>query len=398
MSPINAFTVAALPRIVFGAGVFATVPDEVAALGRKVLIVTGAGSIRATPHWSLLLECLAGRGVGVETLAVRGEPSPALVDQAVAEFKDRGIEVVLAVGGGSAMDAAKAIAGLLRPGNSVMDHLEGVGRGIPYSGPATPFIAVPTTAGTGSEATKNAVLSTRGPEGYKKSFRHDLLIARVAVVDPELLISCPKPVLAPNGMDAFTQLLESLTSTRASAFTDALGWSGLEAFRDGFFDAYEGQGESAALGRSRLAYASLLSGINLAQTGLGVVHGLASPLGAFFPIPHGVVCGTLLAEATAINIQALRGRDAENPALGKYAHAGSLLARRYIAERDEALEALVDILREWTLHLNLPLLSTFGMSKADIPKVVAASGGNSMKTNPLVLTEAEVTEILLRRL
>ncbi|HYD32584.1 MAG TPA: iron-containing alcohol dehydrogenase [Azospirillaceae bacterium] len=383
-----AFTVARLPKIVFGEGRITEVPKEVAALGRQCLLVIGARSLRGGPFWQALADGFAREGVAVDILAVDGEPSPERVDEAVARFQGAGIDVVAAVGGGSVLDAAKAIAGLLLPGNSVMDHLEGVGRGVPYRGSALPFVAVPTTAGTGSEATKNAVLSRVGPDGFKKSFRHDDLVARVAVIDPALLSTCPRHVLAANGMDAFTQLLESYTSTGANSFTDALAWSGLEAFRDGFFAALDGDPE----GRARLAYAALLSGICLAQTGLGAVHGLASPLGAWFPIPHGVACGTLVAEATEVNLRALAARRPDSPAAGKYARVGALLSGH------ESGAILVETLRDWTGRLDIDRLGAYGVGEGDIARLVAASGGNSMKTNPLVLEPGEIAEIVRRRL
>ncbi len=395
---IAPFAIARLPRIVFGAGSLSTVPDEAAALGRHALVVTGARAFRRTGRWGGLLRGLAERGIAVADLAVDDEPSPDLVDRAVAEFGRLGVEMVIAVGGGSALDAGKAIAGLLASGGSVMDHLEGVGRGLPYAGPALPFLAVPTTAGTGSEATRNAVLSRRGADGFKKSFRDERLVARVAVVDPDLLESCPREVIAANGMDAFTQLLESVVSTRANPMTDALGWSGLEAFRDGFWEMLDGTGDAAAGGRAGMAYASLISGINLAQTGLGSVHGLASPLGALFPIPHGVVCGTLVAAATEVNIRALEVRRPDGPALAKYARAGALLTRRRYDSDAAARRALVDLLEDWTARLELPRLSRYGMGPADLDRIVAASGGNSMKTNPLVLEPAEIAEVVTRRL
>ena len=306
---------------------------------------------------------------------------------------------VIGIGGGSALDAAKAIAGLLPHGRSVMEHLEGVGPERPYEGPSVPLIAVPTTAGTGSEATKNAVLSRQGEDGFKKSFRDEALIAHLAIVDPELLASCPQEVVAANGMDAFTQLLESLVSIKSNPMTEALAWSGLEAFAGGFFAAWRGGDDpEAESGRSGMAYASLMSGICLAQTGLGSVHGLASPLGAHFPIPHGLCCGTLVAEATDVNIRALGERDPENPALGKYARVGGLLAGGEGSDRDERLGALVFTLREWTEHLSLARLGDYGMDAGQVAKVVAGSRGSSMKTNPIVLTDGEVEEVVVRRL
>ena len=400
MPDIAAFSVARLPRIVFGAGSRTGIAAEAAALGRRALVVTGARSFRASTAWAALADSFAAEAIEWAPLAVDDEPSPQLVDEAVAAHRDRNIDVVIGVGGGSALDAAKAIAGLLPTGHSVMDHLEGVGRDVPYRGPSVPFVAVPTTAGTGSEATKNAVLSVRGGNGFKKSFRDEALVARVAIVDPDLLQTCPPSVIAANGMDAFTQLLESYVSAKASPVTDALAWSGMEAFTQGFMafwreDAASGE---AAAGRAATAYAALLSGITLAQAGLGSVHGLASPLGAFFPIPHGVVCGTLVAEATAINIEALSTREPAHPALDKYAKVGALLAGHPFDNPATARIALVDVLRNWLATLAVPRLSAYGTGPADVERVVANCRGGSMKTNPLVLTDDEVSDLVRRRL
>jgi alcohol dehydrogenase len=398
VNPFKAFSVARLPAIEFGSGALDRLPDILERYGRSVLLVTGTASLQHSPRWPRLLQELERRELRWQQVIVGGEPSPELVDDAVARFAADDIDVVAGIGGGSALDAAKAIAGLLRSGTRVLDHLEGVGRGLPYEGPATPFIAVPTTAGTGSEATKNAVLSHQGPQGYKKSFRHPDLVARVAVVDPSLLESCPKPLIAANGMDAFTQLLESYVSLRASPFTDALASSGMQAFRDGFWSAWTEADPLAQQGYQKIAYASLCSGITLAQCGLGSVHGLASPLGAFFPIPHGVVCGTLVAEATRINIQALRQRQPDSPALRKYAEAAILLSGRMYASESEAQDALVELLQQWTERLQLPRLRAFDVSLDDVPRVVANCRGGSMQTNPIVLDDEELAELLAARI
>ncbi len=396
---IEPFSVARLPRIRFGGGTLAEVPALARGYPGRALVVTGARSFCASPRGRAFFDALAAAGIAFETERLAGEPSPEGVDAAVARHRQRDIGVVIGIGGGSVLDAAKAIAGLLAPGNSVMDHLEGVGRGVPYRGPATPFIAVPTTAGTGSEATKNAVLSRRGPGGFKKSFRDDALVAQWAVVDPELLAGCPPEILAANGMDALTQLLESYVSARSSPFTDALARDGLQKVRAGLFPAWRGgDGAEAAAGRAAMAYAALLSGITLAQAGLGAVHGLASPLGAFFPIPHGVACGTLVAAATETNIQALRRRAPGHPALAKYAEAGALLAGRPPADPEADLVALVDTLADWVARLGIPRLGQLGVGADDIPAIVAHSRGSSMQTNPIVLTDDEIAGILRRRL
>lgn len=279
-----------------------------------------------------------------------------------------------------------------------MDYLEGVGRGLAYHGPALPFIAVPTTAGTGSEATMNAVLSQQGHDGFKKSFRHPDLVAEIAVVDPLLLASCPATLIAANGMDAFTQLLESYLSCRANPLTDALAWSGLEAMQQHFFAAWEGgDSEIARQGRAGIAYGALISGITLAQVGLGSVHGLASPLGAYFPIPHGVVCGTLLAAATERNIHSLRQRQPNNPALKKYARLARLLNPDTELTDSQAQEALITTLHAWTQRLKLPRLGHYGVQASNVDNIVAGCRGGSMRTNPIVLTDDEIREIITSR-
>ncbi|AAZ97720.1 iron-containing alcohol dehydrogenase [Thiobacillus denitrificans ATCC 25259] len=393
---VTSFSLSRLPRIEFGAGSIGRLPAMVRQYGTRALLVTGGASFERTAAWPALLAGLRAHGVEWSRIRVAGEPSPDLIDRAVRDLQSENVEVVIGIGGGSALDAAKAIAGLLRTGNSVMDHLEGVGPELPYTGPAVPFIAVPTTAGTGSEATKNAVLSVQGTHGFKKSFRDEKLVAEFAVVDPDLLATCPPAVVAANGMDAFTQLLESFISSRAAPFTDSIAWGGMKAARDGLLALHADQGDAAA--RERMAYAALASGITLAQAGLGSVHGLAAPLGAFFPIPHGLACGTLLAEATEMNLGALRARAPSHPALGKYAQVGRLLGKDGRLADADAQNRLVSILRAWTETLGLPTLGHYGVTASDIPRIVANSRGSSMRTNPVVLDDGEIAGILEARI
>lgn len=390
------FSIARLPRIVFGDGVLAQLPDLIAGYGRNALFVTG-GFFRNSERWDWLKQELAAHNIGFEHVKVRGEPSPKLIDEAVAQFRDLGIDCVVGIGGGSALDAGKAIAGLLRVGNSVMDYLEGVGPELPYHGPAVPFIACPTTAGTGSEATKNAVLSQHGPNGFKKSFRDERLVPEYALVDPELLASCPRELIAANGMDCFTQLIESYTSTKANPFTDSLALGAIQRARDVFFD-WLNDGPRAAAGRNAMAYAALISGICLAQTGLGAVHGLASPLGAFHPIPHGVACGCMVGVATETNIAAMEAREPQNPALEKYSELGRVLSGNRHLKGAEARAALIGTLNNWTKRLCMPGLLNFGIHGDDIPRLVANARGSSMKTNPIVLTDQELSAMLESRL
>lgn len=411
MTQLPAFSFGHVPSIVFGAGTRAQLPTLAGRYGNTVLLVTGKQALQRTPAWAELLTGLQAAGLQWRHVTIDGEPSPSRMDALSSQHREAGIDVVLAIGGGSVLDAGKALAGLLRVPNSVMDFLEGVGPELPYPGPAVPLIAVPTTAGTGSEATKNAVLSQQGEGGFKKSFRHDTLVPAYAVVDPDLLASCPQALIAANGMDALTQLLESYVSTRANPITDALAMSGLRAVRDSLIGWYQGAGDpdagDQAQHRANMAYAAMLSGITLAQVGLGSVHGLAAPLGAFFPMPHGVVCGTLVAACTRANIRLLQvqhdaqgaqAKTSSHSALWRYAHVGKVLVNDMRLTEQQGLDALCATLEAWTTAMQLPGLSAFGMSAADIPRVVANCRGSSMKTNPIMLGDDELAAILHERL
>ncbi len=403
-SPVP-FAIARLPRLVVGPGRIAELPEVVASLGRSVLLVTGRHSFREGPAWGPLVAGLEAAGVAWDHLIADGEPSPATVDVAVAARRAAPPHVVVGIGGGSALDAGKAIAGLLRSGTTTLDHLEGVGRGIPYPGPATPFVAVPTTAGTGSEVTKNAVLSGRLPEAapdgppFKKSFRDERLVAQVVLLDPDLLASCPPAVVAGDGMDAVTQLLEAITSTGSSPFTDAVARSGLAlaAWALPAWHAAAVAGAPAAetaAARAAMSWAACCSGIALANAGLGAVHGIVAALGARHPVAHGVGCGILLAATTRANLAALGQRERGSPALAQYAEAGRVLAGDVALPDVAARDALVATLDRWTAELGMPRLADVGVAPADLPGLVAESRGSSMRTNPVVLTDAEITGIL----
>jgi alcohol dehydrogenase len=397
LAPLPAFTLGRIPRITFGSGSFTGLPEIVARNGRHALLITGVRSLAAGGRREWLLEALAAAGVDVAGVDVAsGEPSPALVDGIAKSHRGAGIDVVVGIGGGSVLDTAKAVAGLLRVDAPVTDFLEGLPGARPWPGPAVPLVAVPTTAGTGSEATRNAVISERGPAGYKRSFRDERLVAADAVVDPDLLAGATPVLIATQGMDAVTQLLEAYTSLRASPVTDALALAGLEAARDGLLTWHaDPDGPGAAAARSRMAFAALLSGIVLAHAGLGAVHGLASPLGAQLPIPHGAACGATLAGVTRANVAALERRSPDSPALPRYATLGRLLARLPESTPDAAARtALVETLAAWTTALAMPGLGGYGLAPASIPAIVADARGSSMKTNPVVLMDEELAEIL----
>jgi len=392
---INAFGFAATPHIHFGAGKRSELTAIAREFGNRILLVTGGASFDASPLCLQLFEQLQ-RDFDVHRIRVSGEPSPQLVDETVASLADSPPDCVVAIGGGSPVDAAKAIAGLLPSGDSIMEYLEGVGKGETYSGPSTPFIALPTTAGTGGETSKNAVLSVIGADGYKKSFRHELLVPKHIILDPELTLSCPASVTAACGMDAFTQLLESYVSKNASPMTDALAISGIKRAARSLPIAVE-QGDNIAA-RSDMLYSSSTSGLTLANAGLGSVHGLASPIGAYFPMPHGEVCGSLLFEATRLNIEIIQSREPDNIGLLKYAEVGRVIANDHRLDDRAARDYLLNILQAWTSRFNMPLLSDYGISAADTPKLITNVSPGSMKTNPVVLSYDEIGALINTRL
>ncbi len=388
---MKSFSFSTMPKIYFSAGACSQLEEILLPYGRQLLLLTGGHSFDQSDVCQHVLRQLE-QTFSVRRLRVDDEPSPEWVDQAVALHLHDGIDMVLAIGGGSVLDAAKALAGLLPSGDSVMDYLEGVGLGKVYQGPSLPFIAVPTTAGTGSESSKNAVLSRRGVDGFKKSFRHDCLLARCVLLDPVLSLSCSKELTAACGMDALTQLLESYVSTGANPMTDALAESGLRCVRDALLTAVDDG--TCLTARASMLYASCMSGLCLANAGLGSVHGLASPLGAYFPIPHGVACAAVLPAATALNIHCLRRDDAQSDALKRYAFVGRLLLQDPHLSDVAAQDGLVDLLAQWSAYCGMPSLSAYGVGLDDVPRLLAGSRGNSMQTNPIRLSDDEIAALI----
>jgi alcohol dehydrogenase class IV len=333
-------------------------------------------------------EGLRAAGVRVVLRRQRGEPVVSDIDAAVAEARSARCEVVVGAGGGSAIDAAKAVAGLLANGGGVSDYMEVVGRGQKIAKPAAPWIAVPTTAGTGAEATRNAVIGW--PEKrFKASLRSELLMARVAVIDPELAVDVPAEVTARSGMDALCQLIESYTSTGAGPVTDALALRGVElagrslvrAFRDGRdLEAREGMG-----------LAAYLSGVTLTNAGLGAVHGFAAPLGANFPVPHGTVCAALLPHVIAANLRAGSGE-----LVKRYAEVGRKLVGDAGTPEEEAAWGCVRVTGEMVRELKIPALGAFGLGEGDVAEMVQlARKASSMRFNPVVLSDAVLAAVLV---
>ena len=321
--------------------------------------------------------------------AVAGEPSIERVREAVALATEGHCDAVLGFGGGSALDVAKAAAVLATTGADPLDHLEVIGAGRPITEPGLPCVAVPTTAGTGSEVTRNAVLSG---DGVKASLRSQLLLPRVAVVDPDLLVGVPGPTIAASGMDALSQLIEPLLSVRANPFTDALARDGIRRSARSLRRAYtDGMADPAV--REDLALASLFGGLCLANSGLGAVHGLAAAAGARLSAPHGAVCAAVLAATVDVNLRALRDRAPDHPALPRLSELATLLT----GQQDARPEDGIAWLQELTRALSIPGLASYGLDEGEIAAVVAAAQqASSMRANPIALTDAEVSEIVTR--
>jgi alcohol dehydrogenase class IV len=321
----------------------------------------------------------------------RGEPVVADVDGAVEAARAAGCDMAIGLGGGSAIDAAKAVAGLLGNGGSAVDYMEVVGKGLKITKPAAPWLAIPTTAGTGAQATRNAVIGL--PERkFKASIRSELLLPRVALVDAELGVAVPAAVTASSGMDALCQLIESYTSSGATVMTDGLAMQGIGLAARALPRAYRDGGDIEA--REAMALAALWSGMTLTNAGLGAVHGFAAPLGANFPVPHGTVCAALLPHVIAANVAALRENGGQ-AGLERYATVGRLLRGDERLAEVEAIETCVRITADLAKTLDIPRLGQFGLKEADVPEMVALAGkASSMRFNPVALSNEALADVL----
>lgn len=382
------FEFATAARIVFGAGKIAEAGAIARSFGAGALLVTRGSVEPARP----LNERLEAAGVTATRFAIAREPTVADVLEGLALARTARCELVIGFGGGSAIDAAKAIAGLLTNPGDPLDYLEVVGRGQPLTHPAAPCIAIPTTAGTGAEVTRNAVLAV--PEQRMKvSLRSPHLLPRVALIDPQLTHDLPPALTASTGMDALTQLIEPHVSCRANPLTSALCLDGIRRVAHALPIAFV-SGQSAGA-REDLALASLFGGLALANAGLGAVHGLAAPIGGMFPAPHGAVCAALVPQVMAANLHALRTRAPAHPALFRYDEVACALTDNSHARAEDGVERV----RQLATALQIQPLRAYGITPGDVPAIVAAAvKASSMKANPLPLTAAELTEILERAL
>jgi len=382
------FEFATATRIVFGPGTLNKVGELAAGVGRRALVVTGRTPARAAP----LLERLAAQELETVTYPVTGEPTVEVVRAGVALAREAGCDLVVGFGGGSVLDTAKAISILLTNGGDPLDYLEVIGRGQPLTRPALPCIAIPTTAGTGAEVTRNAVLAS--PEHQVKvSLRSPLMLPRLALVDPELTLTLPPAVTASTGLDALTQVIEPYVSNRPNPLVDAVCREGLRRAARSLRRAYE-RGDDASA-REDMALASLCGGLALANAKLGAAHGFAGPLGGTFGAPHGVICGRLLPYVVAVNVRALTERQPGSAALRRYDEVAQMLTGEAHATAGDGVawvQELCDALR-------VPGLVAYGVTEADLPVLVEKSAvASSMQGNPIRLTAEEMEEILRRAL
>lgn len=379
-----AFEFATAQRIIFGDGVVEQTGALAAALGRNALVVTGGSRRHADP----LLASLAAAGVAGTIFSVGGEPDVATIAAGTAVARNSRSDLVIGIGGGSVVDAGKAIAALATNQGDIYDYLEVIGRARPLVETPLPLIAIPTTAGTGSEVTRNAVLAS--PEHrVKVSLRSAAMLPRVALVDPFLTYSLPPAQTAASGLDALTQLVEPFVSSRANALVDAICKEGIRHAVRSLRRVYADGGDAEA--RRDMAFASLCSGLALANAGLGAVHGFAGPFGGAYGAPHGAVCAALLAPVFATNVRALESRAAGSPALGRFREVSVLLTGDAGAAPDDAIAWLQAL----THDLAIPPLSAYGYRTADAADVVnAARSASSMKANSLPLTDDELYAIL----
>jgi len=388
---VKPFQFARIPKILFRTGLISGLPGIIKSYGRSVVLVTGKNNFLSSDQGIKLLFDLEINNIDLDIVKISGEPSPEDIDHAVMSLGDKKVDVVAGIGGGSVLDAGKAISAMIHRRESVVDFLEVVGNK-EHPGTKIPFIAMPTTSGTGSEATKNAVITRVGIGGFKRSLRHDNFVPDLALIDPELTVRCPRDITAASGMDCFTQLTEAYLSDKSCEYTDALALEGLKAVRYSLVRSCNDGYDIEA--RSGMAFAALTSGICLANAGLGVVHGFASSIGGMYKIPHGLVCGTLMAVSNEINVRELRKSNQDSAPLKKYALLGELFLGQSGKSESFYIDAFVSYLHDLTDNLNLPGLKNAGVLESDLNDICRIT---ECKNNPVKLTVDDLHEILSKR-
>lgn len=375
-------------RILFGSGQFERLGELSAKLGQRALIVFNGSEALANSA----KDRLAVAGLTASLFRQRGEPTVSDVDSATELARKEQVELIIGLGGGSAIDVAKALAALVGNGGSALDYMEVVGRGQKLTQPSIPWIAIPTTFGTGAEATKNAVIGAPD-RGFKASIRGEQMVAKIVLVDPVLGKGVPSKVIAQSGMDALCQLIESYTSNGAGPMTDGLAMTGLKRAPSALKRAYLNSQDIDAL--ADMALAALLSGMTLTNAGLGAVHGFAAPLGANFPVPHGAVCAALLSHVVRANVAALRASSKDHPTLARYADIGRAAGAAQPTGDADAIDFLIQFLFDLSRDLHIQPLSAFGVEDKDVDRIVAlARKASSMRFNPIVLDDAVLASVL----
>jgi len=378
------FEFATATRIIFGPGTLKEIGPIAARLGRRAFVVTRGTADQAVP----LLDRLAEQDVEIIVFPVDGEPTIDMIRLGTQQARENNCEVVIGFGGGSALDTGKAVAALLTNGGDPLDYAEVIGRGQPLTQPSAPYIAIPTTAGTGSEVTRNAVLGS--PEHrVKVSLRSSFMLPTLALIDPELTYNLPPQITAYTGLDALTQLIEPFVSNRANPLTDAICREGMRRAARSLQRVYEHGEDTSA--REDMSLASLFGGLALANAGLGAVHGFAGPLGGMFDAPHGAICAALLPYVMAANIHALR----DHPTLARYEELAQILTGRADATAEDGTAWVLEL----CAALRIPVLSAYGLTESHFTDLIEkAAVASSMQANPIRLTPDEMREILRRAL
>ncbi len=383
------FEFATVTKIIFGAGTLKELEKLLLQYGTRALIVTGSKPERAVP----LTNLFDAQKIPYSIFSVTGEPTIDDARRGTAQARESGCDFVVGMGGGAVLDTGKAIAALLTNPGDPLDYLEVIGKGAAIQYPAAPFIAIPTTAGTGAEVTSNAVLAS--PEHQVKvSLRSPLMLPRLALVDSTLTHSSPPDVTAYSGLDALTQVIEPFVSNKANPITDALCQQAIPLAALSLRQAYHFPDDGAA--RENMALVSLFGGLALSNAKLGAVHGFAGPFGGMFDAPHGAICARLLPYVMRVNIRALQEREPQNPALSLYQKiAGFLLAAESVDSGSVNAEEGVEWVEKTCAELQIPPLSSYGFTQADFASLIEKSAvSSSMQGNPIKLTTDEMSQIL----
>jgi alcohol dehydrogenase class IV len=380
------FEFATATRIIFGAGSLSEIGAIASGFGQQAFIVTGLAEDISRP----ILENLEKHGLSIVNFRVHGEPTIDLVQDALGTARSTRCDLVIGIGGGSAIDTGKAVSALLTNKGDILDYVEVIGRNQPLTEPAMPFIAIPSTAGTGSEVTKNAVLSSPKHQ-FKVSLRSSLMLPKIALVDPELTYSLPFDVTARTGMDALAQVIEPFVSIKANPLIDGICREGI--FRAGRALQRACESGTDIQAREDMALTSLFGGMALANAGLGAIHGFAAPIGGMYKAPHGAVCARLLPIVMDVNVRALLKRNPDHIALGRYQEIARLLTGMENASLHDGIHWLEELCKS----LKIPGLAAYGVEKKDYETLaVKAQLASSMKGNPIQLEHEELLDILER--